>query len=108
MWNDDENEQQEKPHEFQSHEMMLLTCTPGDADYLGGMPISIITLMEKRTGSIQPIMLTLEDSRKLAVLLLASLYSSNDEFAGEVLERSFPVSNDGYFSWPKDFEANDW
>lgn len=92
----------EKRARFNSVECVFLDCTPGNADHARGAPISIVTLAGKRSGDIFPVMLTLADTRKVAVELLVSLYTAEDTFAEKVLMEMFPDNDEGHFHWPKD------
>ena len=46
--------------------------------------------------------MTLDDTRRLAVKLLVSLWTADDDFAGRVLDQMFPHDQDGRFLWPRD------
>lgn len=85
---------------FRSKDVTLLTCKPGNFDHADGEPATIITVMGNSTGDIEPLVINLADTRTLIVNLLGSLWTNDDEFAGDVLRAMFPCDDDGYFHWP--------
>ncbi len=90
---------EKRPH-FKSKEITILDCTPGNFDGEHGEDCTIITIGDK--NSIDNLVLTLDDTRKLAAKLLISLYTAHDDFAEKILEGFFPTDEEGYFHWPRD------
>jgi hypothetical protein len=79
----------------------------GNAEHDEGEPITIVTLAERKSGTVIPVSLSLHDSRQLALNLLVSLWTSNDPFAEKVLMTMFSPNDQGHFEWPDD-EAPSW
>jgi hypothetical protein len=84
---------------FKSEGVALLDCTPGNYDG-NGDPATIITVISNHTGEVQPLVIDLNDTRKLTVRLLASLNTADDEFAARLLMQMFPHDQSGRFHWP--------
>jgi hypothetical protein len=73
---------------------------PANYDHDNGEPSTVITLAH--VDDIEPIVLSLDDSRRLAAQLLVALFTNDDEFAKKVLEAHFPHDKDGHYHWPRD------
>lgn len=97
-----ENERVEDRESFESKYVTLLTCSPGSLRDLGGESCTVITVVGHKSGDIEHLSINLKDSRELAVRILASLYTADDEFAEKVLEVMFPIGDDGHPHWPKE------
>ena len=94
------NPEDERP-EFYAHNLTVLNCAPGNCDHAHGEPATIITTARGRDGAITPWVISVRDSRLLAVKLIVSLATSGDEFAQMLLDTHFPADAHGNFMWPR-------
>jgi hypothetical protein len=90
------SDKEEADSPFLSKQMTFLHSSPGRFNDSEGEPCTLITLASSDT--IDPIAISLEDTRRLTVRLLNSLSTAEDEFAEKLLE-NFP-STDGIYCWP--------
>ena len=89
-------------HPFKSRGVTFLACIPGNFGSVKGEAATLITLAGNGTGDVEQVVMTLDDTRRLAVKLLVSLWTADDDFAGRVLDQMFPHDQDGRFLWPRD------
>jgi hypothetical protein len=87
-----------KKRTFKSKEVTLMHCTPGNYDHEDGEEGTIITVATPDL-EIMPMIINLNDTRKLIPLLLSSLFTANDKFAEEIVQH-FPINDKGHPYWP--------
>jgi hypothetical protein len=100
MMFESESSEEDTPQEFISNDKTVLYCNPGRFDSTEGARNTIITVMGNRSGDVENVAISLDDSRKLAVALLVSLCTADDPFASRILDY-FPYDEDGRWHWPK-------
>lgn len=91
-------EHDEERQYFHGIVVTLLNCQPGNYDHAKGEPNSIVTIARKNT--IEPLLFTLDDTKKLVAKLLVSLATYDDVLAQRLLDDHFSGDDDGNFVWP--------
>ncbi len=84
--------------EFHVVVVHLMDCAPGNFDRPDGTAATIVTIA--RGHMIEPLVFSLDDSRRLATKLLVSLATAENQFARKLLDEHFGANADGYFIWP--------
>ena len=87
---------------FKAQGTAVLSCIPGNHGRPDGEPATIITLVVTATGVVEPIVIGLDDTRRLAVRLLTPFWTADDDFAGRVLDQMFSSDDQGSVGWPQD------
>ncbi|HEX8911945.1 MAG TPA: hypothetical protein VF796_06265 [Humisphaera sp.] len=93
---------EERP-EFYAIRAVLMSCTPVNYDGPKGEPASVVTIARK--DAIEPLVFSMDDTRKLVTKLLVSLATYGDEHAEKVLDEMFPADSEGNFIWPNPLDS---
>ena len=94
---EEEEEEDERPL-FNAVQVDVLGCSAANLDHADGEPATTITVA--RGSGIEPLVISMCDTRRLVTMLMVALASNHDEFAQKVLDDLFPADDDGNFHWP--------
>lgn len=96
QWSDEAPE--ERP-EYYALPVVVLNYTPGNYDHAAGDPASILTIA-KRDMSIESLVFTMSDTKRLVARALVTLATYHDPLAEKLLDDCFEGDDDGNFVWP--------
>ena len=90
------------PTSFKSRHVTFLAYLSSNVGNVRDKAAPLITLAGNDTGDVEQLVTSIDDTRRLAVKLLASAWAANDEFAGHVPGQMFATDSEGRFVWPPD------
>ena len=93
-----EVDQKEERPEYYAIAVTLLHCTAANYEHAKGERACIVTIGRKAV--IEPLVFSMDDSRKLVTRLLVALATNKDEFARKLLDDNFPTDEEHDFRWP--------
>lgn len=103
---DDPDDPGEERPEFHAASVHILNYTPGNYDHADGEPASILTIA-RRNMTIEPLVFSTADTKKLITKALVTLATYDDPLAQKVLDKYFDADDEGDFHWP-DKPPPDW
>lgn len=91
----------EQRPEYHAVPVVVLNYAPANCDHADGEPASTLSIAGT-DGSIQPLVFSIQDTRKLVTRALITLATYDDPLAEKMLDKFFESDDEGNFCWPEE------